>query len=515
MTRLSNSLEGGTSGTTVSAGNSGGASGDAFNTVTIGTGATLAFDNAHAAHGTLGMQVATAGTTATSLAEYGITATVAWFRAYVFVTANPAANVNIIRLLDSATILTTVRLNSSGKIAFLTGAATLSGTSSATFPLNQWFRIEVGVDFTAPGSQTVTVRLYLGADPDSISITETISATALTVGSTNISTVRYGVITTGTNIGPFWLDDLAFSDVTWLGPVFSGQGAASSISTVTGAARAIDAVSGTAPSATTATGTATGLYTAAGTTVAITTASGDASRVPLTLAASGICPTVTTGLGNTTRTLLTLTASGTTDLSTTTIGSPTTLAGTDMMADSAGRVTATSAARGSASVVAGNDPFSQILERALACADAALSPPVARAALYPGGQVAWDNCDCGGQVWVRLISLVPSGNPINNQGRNLTTPCGVLMWTATIGVGVLRCAATVDDVGNAPTAAQLTADTVQMTTDLADLSAALQCCVAPQLNKLSMVRWDPLGPDGGCVGGEWQVTALVDNCRCP
>lgn len=158
------------------------------------------------------------------------------------------------------------------------------------------------------------------------------------------------------------------------------------------------------------------------------------------------------------------------------------------------------------------DLLAPLLAQALACADAALEPQAGRAALYPGGQVAWDDC-CEGQVWVRLISLVPSGNPINT--RNQSTPCGVVLWTVTLGVGALRCAAVVDELGQAPSPTALTANTNQMTADASALSEALQCCLAPTVNKLIMLRWDPLGPDGACVGGEWQVTVLLDNCRCP
>lgn len=158
------------------------------------------------------------------------------------------------------------------------------------------------------------------------------------------------------------------------------------------------------------------------------------------------------------------------------------------------------------------DLIGPTLQAALTCAAASLTPPVGRVALYPGGQVAYDDC-CDGQVWARLISLVPSGSPAN-AGRQ-STPCGVLLWTVTIGVGVLRCAATLDDQGFAPPASVLTADTLQMTQDMADLSEALQCCFAPQLGRLTMLRWDPLGPQGMCVGGEWTVVALIDNCACP
>ena len=62
--QLTNTFEGGTSGTTITQsvnGNSGGASGNFFDTVSIGGGATDAADNTHAAHGTLSAKIATAG----------------------------------------------------------------------------------------------------------------------------------------------------------------------------------------------------------------------------------------------------------------------------------------------------------------------------------------------------------------------------------------------------------------------------------------------------------------------
>jgi hypothetical protein len=54
-----------------------------------------------------------------------------------------------------------------------------------------------------------------------------------------------------------------------------------------------------------------------------------------------------------------------------------------------------------------------------------------------------------------------------------------------------------------------------MTADMMAVAEAINCCLAPQVAKLQMLRWDPLGPEGGCTGGEWSFTVLVDNCRCP
>jgi hypothetical protein len=88
------------------------------------------------------------------------------------------------------------------------------------------------------------------------------------------------------------------------------------------------------------------------------------------------------------------------------------------------------------------DLIGPLLEAALDCADLAIEPRAGRAALYPGAEVAWDDC-CDGQVYARLISMTPSGSPAT--GARVVSPCGVLIWAVTIGVGVIRCAAVVDD----------------------------------------------------------------------
>lgn len=166
-------------------------------------------------------------------------------------------------------------------------------------------------------------------------------------------------------------------------------------------------------------------------------------------------------------------------------------------------------AAGAAITIPSRDRAGQLLTVALACVADVLDPPVGRAVLAPGSAVAWDDC-CDGQVWVRLISLVPKPDP-----TGLSTPCGPSIWVATLGIGVVRCVATVDDQGYAPPASALITDTLQMTADMTALSEAIQCCLAPQTGKTSMLRWEPSGPEGGCAGGEWTITVLIDNCGCP
>jgi hypothetical protein len=155
------------------------------------------------------------------------------------------------------------------------------------------------------------------------------------------------------------------------------------------------------------------------------------------------------------------------------------------------------------------DLIGPILASMLGCADSALDPAPGRALVVPGLLPAWDSC-CDGQVWVRLMSLtadLAGGQPSQRPP---------LMWRATIGCGVLRCAAVVDDQGHAPPAEVLTAEALALSADRAALEAAIQCEMPGVSNvmRIELIRWDPVGPEGGCAGGEWQFQTLVDNCRC-
>lgn len=148
----------------------------------------------------------------------------------------------------------------------------------------------------------------------------------------------------------------------------------------------------------------------------------------------------------------------------------------------------------------------------LDCAEAALDPPAGRAYLAPGNLVSWDDC-CNGQVWVRLVSLESLAPHYAKLGATSANPCG-LEWTATVGVGVLRCSSTVTDRGELAPPEMVSAETIQMLADEAALCQAIYCCNVLPLNRYDLTRWDPLGPEGGCVGGEWTMTMQVNNYGC-
>jgi hypothetical protein len=147
-----------------------------------------------------------------------------------------------------------------------------------------------------------------------------------------------------------------------------------------------------------------------------------------------------------------------------------------------------------------------------------LQVSVGRLYISPGLDVAWDDC-CNGQAWVRLVSMAPF---YGDTRRGAAQRCGPDGMVLTMAVGALRCAAVLDDNGTPPSVTQLNNDAAAVGRDAADLLAAITC-FDPEavglgnviLKPLLVERWDPLGPDGVCVGGEWLLNTTVGACPCP
>src|SRR6266536_1261283 len=107
MATLSNTFEGGVGGSGIAAGNSGGASGNAFDTATTGTGTTLTFDNAHPAHGTLSLNATTTGTSASVYGQWSTawssqsSAATIYLRTYVYLPSLFNASQRIVQCISS------------------------------------------------------------------------------------------------------------------------------------------------------------------------------------------------------------------------------------------------------------------------------------------------------------------------------------------------------------------------------------------------------------------------------
>lgn len=144
-----------------------------------------------------------------------------------------------------------------------------------------------------------------------------------------------------------------------------------------------------------------------------------------------------------------------------------------------------------------------------------VSPNVKRIVVAPG-EVAWDDC-CEGQVWARLVSLIPSGRPFPQTDVDQKGPgCGVILWSGVVGIGVLRCAAVLREDGSAPTPKQIKADAEQQVKDLRAIEKMMVCDLPSMsgFQSMKVVGWTPQGPEGGCVGGEWQIALAIGVGNC-
>lgn len=122
-----------------------------------------------------------------------------------------------------------------------------------------------------------------------------------------------------------------------------------------------------------------------------------------------------------------------------------------------------------------------------------LYPIPKRVVLSPGTSVPWDGC-CDGYLYAQMTQLTPL--------RSGTTCYG---YNARARFGVLRCVSVLDDQGRPPKPAKMNTDSLVILADMETMRESLEenNCV------VQVETWTPLGPEGGCAGGEWSVTLHV------
>lgn len=127
--------------------------------------------------------------------------------------------------------------------------------------------------------------------------------------------------------------------------------------------------------------------------------------------------------------------------------------------------------------------------------------------LAPGAEVAWDNCcDEGGELWLRVISIAPQ--------PQTAQPCDITDLKVQLGLGIVRCMHGLNEEG-APTAAQMTGDTLAMTADADALLWAIRDWPGTKqvvLRTLVIEGGFPLGPEGFCGGWEWVLSFRLLMC---
>jgi hypothetical protein len=125
----------------------------------------------------------------------------------------------------------------------------------------------------------------------------------------------------------------------------------------------------------------------------------------------------------------------------------------------------------------------------------------------PGQQRGGANNE-GGQVWVRVVSLVPQ--PAGAQ------PCDITDVQVRLGVGVVRCMHCLDDEADPPTAEEMASDALAMTADADTLLWTIRDWEKTKFvipKSLKIEQGLPLGPEGCCGGWEWTLTLRLLQCR--
>lgn len=219
MANITADFEAGTNTNTIATGDAGSAT--AWDSVTIGTGATVKYDSGQKAHGSLSAKIVHGGTTTASFLLWSTafgTQTDHYGRAYFYWPGgSPAGTTLLIYNRLSGSGCWRIQVNTSGKFEICNNSAVVVATSTTSVPAGAaWMRLEYHcVHNNAAGA--VTLRIYkTSIDAAIASFDEELSTGAIdTLNSSN--EILFGVIL---NMASFTLqmDDIAAGGTTWFGP---------------------------------------------------------------------------------------------------------------------------------------------------------------------------------------------------------------------------------------------------------------------------------------------------------
>lgn len=159
----SNSFEGGTNASTITTGNSGGISGDAFNSIT----GSPQFTNAQEHSGALGAFNPTVGADThmdwAGIAQPGDVICARWYMRLV--SATTSSQRTFVMLGPASGVVSAIWIFNDRKLRLYAGfSTTLAITMATAIPTGQWVRIEARYTIDVSGNGTAELWLYLNAD---------------------------------------------------------------------------------------------------------------------------------------------------------------------------------------------------------------------------------------------------------------------------------------------------------------------------------------------------------------
>ncbi len=203
----SNTAEGGTVGTSVTAANSGAGSGNAFSVVNKGAGAALVYSTAADAHGVLGYSMTGSSGTATDVGWTGFNTTSMAVRFYY--NPGPTLPSTALRLVDIRNASGTaarIMLTATNQLSILNTAASTVTTFAHALTANTWYRIELAISVS---STVATINAAYYPLDSTTPVDPAFSTTSGNTGTANLTQVFIGSAANATWTGTSYLDDLA------------------------------------------------------------------------------------------------------------------------------------------------------------------------------------------------------------------------------------------------------------------------------------------------------------------
>lgn len=237
---LNNTAEGGTNTTTITqgvGGNTGGASGDFFDSVTIGAGSALTFDNGFA-RGSFAYKMVPASGQQNFFewnTQMGSVST-AYGRLYLYFDTSPNTG-QILLFRSGATQCCRIQLDGVPTLRWRDASTVdIPGAISATLSIQTWYRVEYKVIFSATVGQ-VFLNYYIG---DSTSAVETLSSTAsFNLGASFADSLRMGRPVAVANTTTLYFDDIQLNDTGFPGPSTTGHSFGATVGELTPTSGAI------------------------------------------------------------------------------------------------------------------------------------------------------------------------------------------------------------------------------------------------------------------------------------
>lgn len=214
MSFIYNSAEGGVTGTAVTTDNSGGLSGNAFDTVTSGTNAVWTFSADTAAHGTQSLAATSPSTTSMTVQWTQFDTSSIAVRIYFNMGSSVySAHARLIDIRSSSISLARINLNNSTNRIYAQDYNGGSTKWTASFPLNPntWYRIELAISVSSTnGIMNAALFQQDSIDP----VGPTLATTTANTGSSNIASVVIGNLQNSSWNNTSYYDSLAVNTDT-------------------------------------------------------------------------------------------------------------------------------------------------------------------------------------------------------------------------------------------------------------------------------------------------------------